>query len=288
MIFYILFLVFIANFAKTNTEVIKCHLEGTVCTFSDLVLEEIDMSIFQPDSTDNDKVETVKFLCSKIHTWTEEICNVFPNLKILSAEELSLQRVTPYAFRNCKKLKNISFLNNKLTHLDSDLFSGLSDLEFLSFEDNNLTEIDGKMFENLINLQSLCLDDNYLTEFPVHNFPKLQKLKVLQLSANYLRDLDVLEIIKKFPALDTITLNYNNFHCNRLKFIVENLKNKNINYSMVGRNANRTIDGIECLKDPEEMYSWWFVFFGIVICMLTHIITFYFYNYLVLYRDYRD
>lgn len=169
-------------FCVYQSNAIQCDLDGSNCRFSGVITTEFD-KLFHPNSNNKVRVEHLEFSNSSMHTFTNEICHTFPNLRYLKAENLAVQQIQ-----------------------------------------------------------------------------QLPKLSVLYLSENNLTDLNVLELLKNFPSLRTITLNYNLFDCTDLEFRIQMLRNNNVTVEVPDadiyekRSRNLTmVDGIEGIREDEQI-----------------------------------
>lgn len=245
-------LVFIL-FKISFTEAIECKLSGKTCIFSGIRTSEYNL-YFNPSASDYNAVHEVLFLDSVMPILTDELCKVFPNLKVLELCELSIQQIAPKALHACRKLTNINFYDNKLEKLDPNLFEGNPELDYVNFQGTRLREIDGNMFVPTKKLEQLILGDNFLTKVEFDHFPKLEKLEVLDLFANELVDLDEQDLLRKFPSLEEITLHNNLFDCDRLRSIIGALHENYVEIiewekNEVERNSHlTTIDNVECVQ----------------------------------------
>lgn len=181
-------------------------------------------------------------------TLTNELCNTFLYLQKLYADQLSMESIDNYALQKCKNLTYVSFGNNKLTNLESNIFEGSPNLDYISFEGNRLKTIDVSMFNPVKQLKELHLGENFLTEFPIQKFAKLANLTDLSIHSNNLSDLDEQGLVDKFPKLKKIYLQGNLFECDRLKIIIDALRKNNVELADI-----TTIESVACVaKSLEE------------------------------------
>lgn len=245
-------LLIILLFWINYNQALECVLIGKNCTFTGIRTSE-SAPHFHPFASDNHTVEIVEFTDSVMPVLTDELCKVFPNLRELWADKLSMEEITPNALHECKKLTYVSFWTNKLITLDPTIFNGNPELETVSFQLNYLDAIDGKMFKHNQNLQRLCLAENFLRKLPLDQFPILEKLKVLFIQVNDLTDLDELELTRRFRNLKEIYMHNNVFDCDRLRIIIDALRRNNIEVKewfkhVYVRNTNlTTVDNVECV-----------------------------------------
>lgn len=239
---------------------IQCTLNGTTCTFFGVFTTSTNQ-LFKPSSVNNNLVETILFKQSTMHTLTKEMCEVFPNLKQLVVDFVSLEQIAPNALQKCKNLTNISFWINKLVEVDRHLFKENAQLGRVVFQNNKIKIIDGRMFENQLKLYELNIAQNQLIDFAMHGFPTLEKLETLYIHENDITDLDENELTNKFPNLKVIYMHNNLFDCNRPRIIINTLRRKNIQLlefrkEKMTRNVNLSkIENIECTTDEERIIN---------------------------------
>lgn len=230
---------------------LECTLIGHNCTFSGVRTTEA-APLFHPYASDNYTVEIVEFTDSVIPVLTNELCKVFPNLKELWADKLSLEKIHPDALHDCEQLVYVSFWTNKLKGVDSHVFDENLELETISFQLNFLNDIDGKLFHHNKKLHRLCLAENSLVKLSLESFPILEHLEELFLQMNYLTDLDDQELMRKFKNLKDIYIQNNMFDCDRLQVILDGLHKDNVEVKEVEhvnlRNTNLNhLDNVECV-----------------------------------------
>lgn len=80
-------------------------------------------------------------------------------------------------------ISDLNLENNRLKHIKSNTFAGLSNLKYLSLENNQIMQIDEQSFAHLTRLSTLNLGKNYLKHIPSHIFVTLVNLDRLDLSA---------------------------------------------------------------------------------------------------------
>lgn len=141
--------------------------------------------------------------------------------------EYAIDKIELGAFDACPNLKVIS-ISGTLDMIDPNIFRKNQNLEEIHFDFAGLRKIHGSTFVNLNNLTILQLNHNSLIDFPVYQFPILPSLHRIDLDNNALNDLDVEEMLDKFPSLQRIALYSNFIECNRFKVINETLTSRNI------------------------------------------------------------
>lgn len=236
----------------------KCTVnDESWCVFSSVNTTK-DKLLFNPSADHPNLVKKVKFMQSKIHTLTNEICNAFPDLKELEMDQVSLEKIGVAALHNCTKLTDVSFWTNELADIPDYIFKNNVYLETLTFQHNNLKQFNPLIFSNLTRLKTIAINENYLTEFPVYKMPRISSLVTLWIHHNDLTDLDDQEIVYKFPNLKTIYMEDNPFNCDRLKIILAAFQRKKITVnrwhdSPRDRNYTlTTVDTVDCLSEEER------------------------------------
>lgn len=240
----------------TYAQALKCKLNGTLCTFSQVRTSKSDV-FFNPSAEDNNAVKTVRFEDSVMPILTNELCKVFPNLKVLYVDQLLMEQIESNALHECKKLTSLSFFGNKLKNLDQNLFEGNPELTGLVISNNLLNTIDGKLFKHIKKLEWLYLSDNFLTEIPLDQFPRLENLEYL--SINDVKDLDHQDLLQKLPNLKEIYMHNNVFDCDRLRIILDVLRKNKVQLKAVDKdratrntNLNTTIKNVECMTAEKQ------------------------------------
>lgn len=97
--------------------------------------------------------------------------------------------VDPCIFEAFKKLKILSFSNNRIRSIPNQFLPGFSQLNYLSLSNNDLRELDPSIFLHLSALQELDLRNNKLRLLPPKIFSECTTLKKLLLAHNELQDL---------------------------------------------------------------------------------------------------
>ena len=99
----------------------KCTLDSDgVCQFENVHTTEKDQ-YFEPTADNPEQVTEVKFRNSTLAVFTNELCEAFPNLEVIHATILGINRITENAFENCKNLTEAWFEGNKIKELPDDL-----------------------------------------------------------------------------------------------------------------------------------------------------------------------
>lgn len=146
-----------------HTHALECALVQGVCTFS-LVKSSNSNFYFTPSAENNYAVVRVDFVSSVMPMLTSELCTAFPFLKTLNVNQLSMEILDPIALHKCNSLSYVSFYENNLQELPSNIFDGNLGLTNIILQKNFLKSIDGRIFAPVKLLQNLNLSENILTE----------------------------------------------------------------------------------------------------------------------------
>lgn len=141
---------------------------------------------------------------SVMHTLTSNLCQTFPNLKIIDAKYLNLHEIEENALRDCANLEAVYLASNKLQEIDQNLFKHNKNLEKVRLEDNKFTKIDLNLFEELRHLNELGFDGQLLNDFHVNKVRHRGIIKlVLRFNDRSVIDLDEMGISESYPHLSS-------------------------------------------------------------------------------------
>lgn len=142
------------------------------------------------------------------------------NEKEIVIDQGKLSVVKENSFKQCKKLKMISFYKNNITTIPGGAFKGLKALEHLNLGGNKLTIINDKWFTDLKLLKEFQLHENQISLVPPKILFKLPNLKTLILSENKLTTFN----IDKIAQLTVLHLASNAFSCTEIDKLKSELK----------------------------------------------------------------
>ncbi|OQV12684.1 putative Insulin-like growth factor-binding protein complex acid labile subunit [Hypsibius exemplaris] len=98
-----------------------------------------------------------------------------------------IAQIPPAFFQHIPNLRTLSFANNSLNVIDTEL-APLKDLLYLRLEGNKLQRIASQAFTTLARLQTLSLTGNLLTVLENNVFSGTNELVTLDLSHNYIQE----------------------------------------------------------------------------------------------------
>lgn len=256
--FILIFLLLQTVFGQTNDR-LNCvsgeiSRNGEYCLLTDIH----PMGRFTPVSTlGATKVKEFEITNSTVKHLTPDICQTFPNIEKFTASEVAIETLDKDTFKDCQKLREIKVLRNNIKSFEKDLFNRNANLELLYFGINQLTSIPPELFKNLRNLQDLGFASMNFGKFPTGVFNDLTNLKTLWVYHDALLDLDIEDILHSMPQLQKVYLRDNDFECNRLRIILNQLKNRNVVIDKTiweGNERHRDyqvayVEGVECIGD---------------------------------------
>lgn len=245
----------IAQLNDEETVSVECLMGGdTHCTLDNVKLSGLTkIEIIAPKP---EEILSVVFLNSEIESLSSVICETFPNLVYLDAENTGLHEVQKDAFESCTKLESLNLGNNKLEHVANEQFNKLTHLKYLYLNGNHLRMVNDKQFEGLSELLFLYLHNNQIRHFPASALKSLDKLIVLSFHTNDLADIDAEGFVSTVPKLRVIEFNNNPISCVRLETMFQ-LFNA-ASYDLMQDEDPRDrfyhtieINGFKCLEDVE-------------------------------------
>jgi len=197
-----------------------------------------------------------------------------PKLSRLLLKDNEISDIIPGTFE-ISFLEYLDLGNNKIEHLESNVFSGLVNLKYMNLEFNKLQYLHPETFVGLPNIQILILSHNYGLQIPtdrhfiisdflkglviagcnvssvsVETFANVSALKLLDLGGNNLKSLDV-RMLKALPKLSKMYLYGNPLQCDcQLQEVWRWCKDYNI---QTGYNGT----GPKCDSPSEVKGMWW-------------------------------
>ncbi|XP_018563913.1 toll-like receptor 6 [Anoplophora glabripennis] len=165
-----------------------------------------------------------------------------PGIYFLDASHNSLSNL-----ETTPALKNISHLflqNNNIASIPNDYFSNLNGLVLLNLSTNELEKLQYGLFDGLMKLQVLHLSKNHLTSFKSYNYHLLNNLHELYLHENEISIFDSKDFKELLTQLEELSLDGNNFTCDKLTEIFHDLRGIKIYPGHSWSSSN--IHGIAC------------------------------------------
>ncbi|KAG5878649.1 hypothetical protein JTB14_009915 [Gonioctena quinquepunctata] len=178
------------------------------------------------------------------------------SLYLLDLSCNGISDLEPLPLTHLKNLNTLLLSYNNITSLPRDYFSDLNHLRYLNLSHNNLEVIQYGIFDTLLYLEILDLSCNHLINLGNRHFYYLNNLAQLYIDNNILNKFD-LKSKNKFPRrLKYISLDDNNFSCNYVSELIQELTYSGIEVAE-GKHHNVTnIQGIICQQDQPERSSY--------------------------------
>lgn len=237
----------IVNYLTKYSEAAKCLTNrDDWCVFNKISTTEL-FTQFYPSAETPSNVEKVKFQNSRLHTFTNKICERFSNLEELDLKGVLLRKIDSDAFDQCLKLKQLDLSGNHLTEIDTNRFKNNQNLESIDLHGNYLKEMDLSILIGLTSLVFLDVSRNRLQTFSVYKSPKLSLLRELGLQNNELTELNEQTIVQKFPNLETLGIRGNLLQCKRVEEMIQLFEE----YDIVTTDEVENSKDVDCLSDQQ-------------------------------------
>jgi Leucine-rich repeat (LRR) protein len=101
-----------------------------------------------------------------------------------------IAQVPDGVFVKCAKLGILSLSENKITRVDKEAFTGLTELKSLYLQSNAIVEFEKDVFKQLLKLEYINLSDNNIKNLPMEIFLPLTELAVLEIKNNGISVID--------------------------------------------------------------------------------------------------
>lgn len=147
----------------------------------DIKLDDIDWEISVQDAIDYHKVQREKYVTGDF----------------LILNDLHISDLT--GLNNIENKGNISQImlgNNKLTHIDANVFGEFENLRFINLENNNIAFIDAAAFQGIYMLPAIDLKGNNITHFNPDIFKDIPFLESVDLRGNPIPKEDIARSFK--------------------------------------------------------------------------------------------
>uniref|UniRef100_A0A336LKW6 CSON009168 protein n=1 Tax=Culicoides sonorensis TaxID=179676 RepID=A0A336LKW6_CULSO len=184
---------------------------------------------------------------NKLTEINENLLAYNSKLETLHLDGNNLSHIPSKLFKNTPKLRLLHLNENQIGNLSFlDEIPALRELTTLYLHENHLKDIDiDKLLEKLPRLGIITFmsnrincdraeailkifEEKYVTVYGGVDVPVMSSLEELRIGENQLFDIDLEQIVEKFPNLNKISLQNNKFLCDLHKIIMETLNEKNI------------------------------------------------------------
>uniref|UniRef100_A0A336M2K6 CSON010840 protein n=1 Tax=Culicoides sonorensis TaxID=179676 RepID=A0A336M2K6_CULSO len=164
-------------------------------------LDECHFKSMSDIQIDNINIKTLELYSNKIHV-LDGSQEFLRNLSSLDVSANGLVEITDVFKKNLKALTSLDLRRNSELKMKDGMFDGLDQLKKISLSYNYLKSVESTWFKGL------------------------PKLEYIDLHYNYIKQIDYKSFEKNVPSLKTINLKYNNFECDDLKNLVNEMKNE--------------------------------------------------------------
>lgn len=195
----------------------KYYDVGNSCLIENVTLHTRNYK-FVPDPSHPSNSEYFVIDLSTVTVLTSDICTTFPEIIVFVARWQGIQIIENYAFTNCTRITDMDLNGNNIHTIGKEIFPTPSKLTLL-YMDGSRINVD--LLSKLHEMMILSIGENGLKELPLEAIKNMKYLRQLSVESNELFDLDAEGFIQNFPDLERISINDNNFPCNRLTEIVD-------------------------------------------------------------------
>lgn len=154
------------------------------------------------------------------------------------------------------KLRILNLRNNNIEELFRNTFSSLTNLRILDLSHNRLRSLTfNNTFQYLRNLETLNISYNLLEDLNYDIFDPLGNLRVLDVSGNRLKEIQYELILSNLKLLSVLDIKSNLLSCETLYRIIQYLKRKNVNYTLVEKfdYEKENVAGIYCTNEQSTL-----------------------------------
>ncbi|XP_044581139.1 lutropin-choriogonadotropic hormone receptor isoform X1 [Cotesia glomerata] len=182
-----------------------------------------------PSLNGTQSLEILRLDRASLTSLSDHLCVQSPNLKSLNLESNFLTTI-PH-LKDCRNLRVLNLVNNKITEITGNKFTTLNLLHDLLLSRNGIKTIPSNAFNGLKNLQVLDLQSNEIEYIDPDAFSSCQNLKDLNLGNNMFPTLPITGLqnlrhlktfnnpkleefpsTESFPSIKTMVLSYA-YHC---------------------------------------------------------------------------
>lgn len=207
---------------------------------------------FIPVSNDPSAVIEVAVQWSKVPLVNDTLCQTFPNTEKLNLGGQYVEGIVESAFHLCINLRHLFLGGNQIKKLAPGTFKENKLLSHLWLYMNELRHLEPDVFVNNVFLEHLYLSSNKLHSFSLEVFKPLRNMKILTLHHNRLKDLDVFALLNSMPLLIEVQIRFNQFECEKLKYILRAFQTRNVYMGMNGGEPDKYMyeyyKNTECIR----------------------------------------
>jgi Leucine-rich repeat (LRR) protein len=132
-----------------------------------------------PQNTSNFDVQDLTSVLQNSPIIPSIICRTFPNLERFSIAASGIQRLTPFAFENCRNLLNLWLQLNEINQIADFTFQNLVNLRTLDLDSNRIASLTSNTFSGLTSsMELLNLRENLLQTLPNNMLPNFNVARI--------------------------------------------------------------------------------------------------------------
>lgn len=173
-----------------------------------------------------------------------------PLLKSLVLDHNLVSTLTNDTFVKNVKLVNLLLHHNKIDLISENAFQNLILLQELDLSGNLIKTLPENLFQFNLNMRSLNLSSNQIEFIPGNIFEQFNKLERLNLDGNKIKQLslNMAELLTSNNGIKEFSLHKNNWKCHSLTVIVNQFREKDIDYGLDAKITNSSYGGINCMN----------------------------------------
>ncbi|KAK2715255.1 toll-like receptor 6 [Artemia franciscana] len=197
--------------SKNNLSVLKPFSFKNFRQLATLVLSDNGIVMLDGEAfRGSDLIESIDLSRNQLSSLPSSLFENFKNLQEVNLSNNMIVAVPSKLLSKQDKLLALDLSHNQLTShwLQQDCLKGLFQLVILKLSNNKLTHVDSQLFSDLQSLQILHLDNNLIESLPNSAFSSLINLHTLSISNNKLARLDARALLG-LPLLTSLYLDRN-------------------------------------------------------------------------------
>lgn len=200
-----------------------------------------------------EKVFNVILKDSYVEVLTDDICKGSSFIKFINAPNVRMSIIEENALQLCTDLEVVVLTKNSIETLPRGIFASNKNLMVVDLDFNKLSNIDADLFKSQTKLKILDFAFNQITDASfIENIPESNSLTAILLSNNSLFDINLQDLVAKFPNLNEIHLSHNKFWCDRQKTILELFESKNLKGKAEGE-CTEVSESIKFLRTNDKI-----------------------------------